>query len=193
MGTIYNIMLLYITIQYNIGGLAMQKGKTNDLTILGLLVALIAVSTMVIQIPVPATEGYIHLGDSMIFLAAILFGYRYGMIAGGVGSALADILTGYAHWAIPTLIIKGLMGYIVGKIADNENKKIMNTRNIVALVIGTLWMVVGYYFGGAFLQGSLKVPLASIPSNLIQGFGGAIIFVPIGAALKKTDITNKYV
>ncbi|RKD27588.1 TIGR04002 family protein [Caminicella sporogenes DSM 14501] len=170
----------------------MPNVKTRDLTILGLLIALVAVSTMAIQIPVPATEGYIHLGDSMIFLAAVFFGSRYGMIAGGIGSSIADILTGYTHWAIPTLIIKGLMGYIVGKIADNERYDLINLRNIISLIIGALWMVIGYYFGGAVLKGSFLVPLASIPSNLIQGFGGAVLFLPIGIALKKTDIFKKY-
>ena len=42
--------------------------------------------------PVPFTRGYIHLGDSMIFIAAILFGWRVGALAGGLGSALADVV-----------------------------------------------------------------------------------------------------
>lgn len=45
---------------------------------------------MVIKIPTIATQGYIHLGDSMIFLAAIMFGKRKGAIAEGVGSAMTE-------------------------------------------------------------------------------------------------------
>jgi uncharacterized membrane protein len=52
----------------------LKFNRIQDLTILGLLIALVAVSTMVIKIPTIATQGYIHLGDSMIFLAAIMFG-----------------------------------------------------------------------------------------------------------------------
>lgn len=170
-----------------------MTNNTKELTVIGLLTALVAISTMAIQIPVPATEGYIHLGDSMIFLAAILFGWKYGAIAGGLGSALADILTGYTHWAIPTLIIKGLMGYIVGKTSDRSNKQLVNIKNIIALIVGALWMVGGYYIGGSMLKGSFIVALASVPSNLIQGIGGALIFIPLGSALKKTDIIKKYV
>ncbi len=74
------------------------------------MVALIFVLTFAIKVPVPFTRGYIHLGDSMIFIAAILFGWRVGALAGGLGSALADVVGGYAFWAIPTFIIKGIMG-----------------------------------------------------------------------------------
>ncbi len=171
----------------------MMNYNTKELTVLGLLTALVAIATMVIQIPVPATEGYIHLGDSMIFLAAILFGSRYGAVAGGIGSAIADVLTGYTHWAIPTLIIKGLMGYFVGRISYRDNKDLINTRNIIALAFGALWMAGGYYLAGAIMKGSFMVALISVPSNLIQGIGGALIFIPLGAALKKTNITKKHI
>lgn len=89
------------------------------------MVALIFVLTFAIKVPVPFTRGYIHLGDSMIFIAAILFGWRVGALAGGLGSALADVVGGYAFWAIPTFIIKGIMGgALVGLISDTYRKKI---------------------------------------------------------------------
>lgn len=169
----------------------MRNLRTRDVTILGLLMALVAVSTMSIRIPIPATSGYIHLGDSIIFLAAVLFGRKHGLIAAGLGSALADILSGYAHWALPTLIIKGLMGYIVGTMAEQENNNLLAGRNVISLVVGALIMVTGYYFAEALMQGSFIVPLQSIPWNLAQGFGGAAIFVPIGLALKRTNVIKK--
>ena len=88
--------------------------STRKLALLALLTALVAAATRVIQIPTPATKGYVNLGDGMIFVAALLFGGSIGGIAGGIGSALADILGGYANWALPTLIIKGLEGLLVG-------------------------------------------------------------------------------
>lgn len=166
----------------------MRNNYVQQLTIIGLLTALVAVSTMVISIPVPATQGFIHLGDSMIFLAAILFGKKRGAFAAGVGSAMADILLGYTHWALPTLIIKGAMGYGVGLIADQENEKLLNFRNVAALTLGSLWMVVGYFFAGAALKGSFAVSLTSVPANTLQAVGGIVLFVPIGIALKKTKI-----
>jgi hypothetical protein len=88
--------------------------KTQKLVLAALLTALVTVATIAFQVPVPATKGYINLGDTVIFLAALLLGPRYGAIAGGVGSALADLLSPYAAWAPFTLVIKGLEGFIVG-------------------------------------------------------------------------------
>ena len=167
--------------------------KIHDLTMLGLLTALVAVSTMIIKVPVISTEGYIHLGDSMIFLAALLFGRKKGAIGAGVGSALADLLLGYTHWIIPTLIIKYIMGYGAGLIADNESDSLLNFRNVSALVFGASWMVFGYFVAGGIMKGSFLVSATSIPANLIQGFGGALIFIPIGMALKKTKYFSQYV
>ena len=97
--------------------------KTKELCIHGLMIALVTVCTMVFQIPVSATQGYVHLGDSMILLVGVFFGARYGMVAGGIGSALADVLSGYSHWAPFTLIIKGLMGWLIGKIASGAGSR----------------------------------------------------------------------
>lgn len=171
----------------------LQSNKIQNLTILGLLIALVAVSTMMIKIPVVSTEGYIHLGDSMIFLAAIMFGKKKGAIAGGLGSAMADLLLGYTHWILPTLIIKGLMGYGIGVIADQENDNIINVRNSIALIFGASWMVFGYFIAGGFMKGSFVISATSIPANLVQGFVGALLFIPIGVALKKTKYFNQYV
>lgn len=168
--------------------------KTKEICIQGLMIALVTVATMFFQIPVSATQGYIHLGDSMILLTSIFFGWRYGMIAGGVGSALADILSGYAHWAPFTLIIKGLMGFIIGKVAGyaNSEKAFFNGRNFIASILGLVWMIVGYFFGGAVLKGSLAVAATSIPENIVQAIGGYVIFVVVGFALYKGKIT-KYI
>ena len=119
--------------------------KTKELCIHGLLIALVAVCTMVFQIPVSATQGYVHLGDSMILLVGVFFGARYGMVAGGIGSALADVLSGYSHWAPFTLIIKGLMGWLIGKIASGAGSraKFYTGRNLLAAVVGVAWMVFG--------------------------------------------------
>ena len=121
--------------------------KTKELCIHGLLIALVAVCTMVFQIPVSATQGYVHLGDSMILLVGVFFGARYGMVAGGIGSALADVLSGYSHWAPFTLIIKGLMGWLIGKIASGAGSraKFYTGRNLLAAFVGVAWMVFGYY------------------------------------------------
>ena len=79
-----------------------------------LLTALVAVATLVLRVPMPATEGYINVGDAIIVSGALLFGGVVAGVSGGLGSALADGLGGYAHWAPFTLIIKGVEGLVIG-------------------------------------------------------------------------------
>ena len=123
-----------------------MKMTTKELCIQGLLTALVTVCTMVFQIPVSATQGYIHLGDSMILLTSVFFGWKYGLAAGGIGAALADLLSGYAHWAPFTLIIKGGMGLLIGLIADftGKQEKFFTLRNMAGGVIGIICIRVFY-------------------------------------------------
>src|SRR5690554_5335161 len=88
--------------------------KTKRLAYTGIMTAIVFIATWTIRIPVPATNGYIHPGDGMVFLAAIVLGWKYGLFAAGMGSMLADIIGGYPHWAVPTLIIKSVMALFVG-------------------------------------------------------------------------------
>lgn len=167
-----------------------MKMTTKELCIQALLVALVTVCTMVFQIPVSATQGYVHLGDSMILLVGVFFGARYGMVAGGVGSALADLLSGYAHWAPFTLIIKGLMGWLIGKVSDyaKTHEKFFSARNVLASVLGIVWMVFGYFIGGGILHSSFAVSATSIPENIVQGVAGMVIFFVVGAAFSKAKL-----
>ena len=163
-----------------------MNNKTKLIVLNGLMIAFVCVATMVIQIPVPMTEGYVNIGDSIIFVTSIVFGPIPGMVAGGIGSALADILTGYSHWAIFTLIIKGLEGYIVGFIVRKNTNLI---KSIIATLLGVIVMVCGYLLSGGFLQGSLIVSLGSVPSNIVQGIISMIIGIPLASYL----LTIKYI
>ena len=163
--------------------------KTKELCIHGLLIALVTVCTMVFQIPVSATQGYAHLGDSMILLVGVFFGARYGMVAGGIGSALADI---HRLQPLPAaaLIIKGLMGWLIGKIASGAGSraKFYTGRNLLAAVVGIAWMVFGYFIGGGILKSSFAVAATSIPENIVYSVAGAVIFFVVGAAFHKANI-----
>lgn len=112
--------------------------RTKKITYTGIMTALVFIATFVIKIPIPATDGYIHLGDCMIFLAALLLGWKYGAFAAGIGSMLADLIGGYPHWAIPTLIIKALMAILVAVAVDT-----VKTRNKIAFcgVTALSWTV----------------------------------------------------
>lgn len=156
------------------------------LSYLGLGVALVCVATMIIQVPIPATKGFLNLGDSLVMVLAVVFGPKFGFIVGAVGSALADLLSGYAYWAPWTFIIKGLEGFIVGVIAYKafEKRDVLNFRTTLGILLGSLTMAFGYLFAGAVMYG-FAASWADMPANLVQGIGSAIIAVPVVYALKK--------
>ena len=87
------------------------------------MMCLVMVTTMFIKIPVPFTQGYVHLGDSMIFLSVLVLGKKYGSIASGIGSALGDVIGGYAYYAPWTLLIKFFMAFIMGAFVEHMKKK----------------------------------------------------------------------
>lgn len=163
--------------------------KTKKIVLNGLMIALVCIATMTIQIPTPGTNGYVNIGDAVIFITSILFGPLGGMLAGGIGSAMADLLSGYPHWAIFTLIIKGLEGYLVGIICKQNNTIV---KNILSTISGALIMVVGYFLAGAILKGSFVVSAASIPSNIIQGVVSIVIAVPLSLSLKNVKYIKSF-
>jgi len=111
---------------------------TKKMVYTALMTALVFVSTYAIQIRVPFTGGYIHLGDSMVFLSGLLLGPFFGAFAAGVGSAFADLLGGYTMWIIPTLIIKSIMAFVVGIIIHHTHHKL---RTYASIAFSSLWII----------------------------------------------------
>lgn len=156
----------------------MSKGNSLRKQILAaLFAALICVGTMVVQVNIPFTNGYFNLGDCFILLCAWLLGPIYGMLAGGIGSALADFLSGYTHYVPGTLIIKGLMGLVaalVFRAIGNRHPLLSKTAGAFA---AEAVMVVGYFlYAWAFLDTALAAA-SSIPANLLQAAAGIVAFL----------------
>ena len=165
----------------------MAQNKVKKIVYGAFMIALVTIGTMVIRIPTPATKGYINVGDSFIFLSSALFGSLMGFIAGGIGSALADLLSGYAYWAPWTFIIKGIEGLIVGLMYKKYTNEYLK---VVSLIIGALWMVLGYYIAGGIMYG-FKTSLVDVPSNLVQGFASIIIGYILIRLISRLELFNK--
>ncbi len=163
---------------------------TNPLVIalIGVFAALTCIFTMLISIPVPATGGYINLGEVGVMISGLLFGPVVGAFAGGIGSGLADIFLGYTSFAPATLIIKGLEGFIVGLLADpKRTHERINYRDIVGVVIGGLIMVCGY-FSYEFLLGGFGAALSEVLGNFFQFGSGIVISLLITIPIRKNLI-----
>jgi uncharacterized membrane protein len=133
---------------------------------------------MIIRIPQPLTRGYVNIGDAAVIAVAMILGRRLGWLAGGLGSALADLLGGYAHWAPWTFIIKGVEAYI----ASGSNAK---ARFDWRWIVAPAFMVLGYYVVEIFMYGNAAA-LAEIPGNAIQGVVGALLGPLLGKAFSNS-------
>jgi uncharacterized membrane protein len=162
-----------------------------SLSLIGVFSALICVLTMVISIPIPATQGFINIGDAGVMICGLLFGPIIGGFSGGIGSALADIFLGYAIYAPGTLIIKGLEGFLVGFIANPKKyyEKI-NYRDILAVIAGGSLMAIGYFLYEIILFGIAAASYELILNGIIQFGLGGLIAITFIAAARKPIINN---
>ena len=148
-----------------------------------LFAALACVATMSIRIPTPGTSGYIHPGDAVVILSGVILGPVYGLLAGGIGSAMADLLGGYFVYVPITFVIKGLVALAAGLIAlvsaliyqsVGKNSKSRYVAVILGGVIDIIFVAGGYFVCESFLYGA-SAAAASIPANIIQGVGGLVL------------------
>ena len=167
-------------------------------TATGMMAALITLMTAYIcHIPVGTNGGYVHFGDSLIYLAAVLLPGPYACAAAAIGGGVADLLTAPA-WAPATIIIKMLITIPF----TNKSRKIINARNIVATVIaffisGISYFLAEYLIFGTWtalldsVSGTISALLTSMSASLVQSGGSAIFFILFGIALDKSNIKQK--
>lgn len=151
----------------------------------GIFAALVFVVTAYLHIP--TNNGYIHVGDGFIYLAACMLPWPYGMAVGAGGAFLADCLTGFAIWAPGSVIIKSLTVLLFYR----KGNKIVNLRNLLALLPATVLCAGGYYLYEAILYGNFVAPLSGIPTNIVQSVASAIAFAVAGHTFDKFNAKQK--
>lgn len=150
--------------------------------------ALIAIMTAYIcHIPDPITGGYIHLGDSLIYLAAALLPRPYAMAAGAIGASIADLLTA-PMWTLPTFFIKMLITLPFTK----KGNKIISIRNVIAPLIAYLISGTGYFLVSLLIFQHDVVFLTSFLGSAVQSLGSGVIFIIVGLALDRTNFKKQF-
>jgi len=145
--------------------------KLKKTVMAALFAALTCVATFVIRIPI--SFGYINLGDCMVLLSGWFLGPVYAFLSAGIGSAIADISSGYIIYAPVTFLIKGIMALVGYYLFKAAGKKSQLTGNIISGLIAEIIMVGGYYIFEGFMYG-FGGALASLPANAVQGIAGII-------------------
>lgn len=153
--------------------------NSRKMILTALLIALVAVTTMVVNVPLPGVKGYVNIGDTIVLLAGLIFGPMVGALAGALGSSLADILLGYAYWAPWTFVIKGLEGFLAGWLALHLKR---STPLVTTVAAGV--MVLGYLLAGTILYG-FGPAAASLPGDLLQGGASVALTLVLVQPLSK--------
>lgn len=148
-----------------------------------MLAALCCVATMIIKLPSPL-KGYLNLGDCAVLLSGFMLSPFYAFLAAGIGSALADIFSGYVIYAPATFAIKGLMA-IIAHFGFKHLKKIgITPARIVSGAAAEAAMVLGYFLFEGFMYG-FAPSAVNIPANGVQGAVGLILGVILMKMLDK--------
>lgn len=150
--------------------------KLKKIAFAGVFAAFVFIAT---QIRIPTAIGYINLGDGVILIGAFLFG-PIAFFPAAIGSALSDLLAGYAQYIIPTFIIKGLMGGLSGALLRKASPSVI--RKILVGLLAEVIMIAGYFVFESlpFMYGPVAAA-GSLLFNLIQGIAAVVIFVPVTA------------
>lgn len=171
----------------------LKNKKIHKLSLTAIFTALVFVATYFIAIPMPAGIGYVNLGDAFVLLSSWVLG-PIGAICAGVGSALADIMLGYAATYAPaTLIIKSGMSiacYFIYKIIINATKRPIGF--IVSAICAELIMVFGYFLFEGILYG-FPTAAANIFFNLVQGLASIIVANVVSNILFANKTVVKYI
>lgn len=160
---------------------SLTRLSPSIIALAAVLIALTVVMTKVVQIPIPASQGYWNLSDAATAFVAFAFGPWIGFVAGGIGTAIADLLSGpYAVWAPISLLAHGLQGAVIG-LAARRWRTVPGL--IAAFALGGIVMIASYLGGGALLKG-LPAALAEVPFNALQALVGGAVGVPLYLAVR---------
>ncbi len=159
----------------------MRRPSAIIIAVAAIMIAVTTVLTSVVRIPIPATQGYINFSDVATYFAAFTFGPWIGLLAGGIGAGLADILGGFGQFAVLTFLAHGTQGLIAGWLG--RDKGLLGL--LLAWVAGTCAMAGFYFLGEGLVLTGWGPAVAEIPANLLQNLAGVLVGVPLFYAVRQ--------
>jgi len=150
---------------------AKKTQATREVALTTVLSAAYAAAILAMIVPSP-TGGYTHIGDFVVFVSALLFGYRVGGLVGAIGSVAVDLFTGYPRWFV-SIPAHWLEGFVPG-LAKNKPFALQ----IIGCVIGGFLMATTYFLVNVYIKG-LALALISYARDLFVQAGVSIILALI--------------
>ena len=151
-----------------------------------LFASLCCIGTVLIVVPLPAS-GYFNAGDIFVLLSAWCLGPLFGSVASAVGSALADIVSGFAIYAPATFLIKGLDALVAYTVYAFLKKRLRKESldfipRALSALLGESVMLAGYLLYDAILYG-LAAAVGGLLGNGMQGLFCFVLATALVAAL----------
>jgi len=137
------------------------------LAISTILAAIVCVTTLSFTVSIPATAGYFNIGETVIYVAALVFGPYVGAFAGGFGAALADMLVAFPFFP-GTLVVKACEGAIVGFLNRKLKRMTSSKWTIYTAILGILVGISLGITGSIYYSG--QVQLARARAQLYIGY-----------------------
>ena len=166
-----------------------MKNTLHKSIMAAMFASLACVATMIVKIPSPL-KGYLNLGDCIVLVAGWMLPPWYGALAAGLGSALADLFSGYALYAPATFVIKGGMALVAFAVFGLLRARIGKfPSRLIGGILAELLMVMGYFVFEGFLYG-FAPSVVNIPANAVQGVAGIIIGLLLIHPLERLKLTS---
>jgi len=160
------------------------KNSAINIALLAVFTALATITTLVLTVPYPVTNGYFNLGDTIVMLGGLILGPIGGFIVGGVGSALADMIVAPIYAPI-TLVVKGFEGMAVGFFCSKTIGVVRLSKwDIIGVLIGSVIMLVGYLVGEILLWGFGPALAELVVVNLGQVAAGSFVALIVGPTIR---------
>lgn len=141
-----------------------------------------------LHVPIGA-GGYIHVGDAVIYICALLLGGPWAFVSAAIGAACADLASGYAVYAIPSAIIKLLVA-VPFVLVRKKSEKLFSVRTVVCALASGCITVLGYFCADLIVYRAGAV--ADIPANLIQALGSAAVFLAAALVMDRVGLRRKF-
>ena len=168
-----------------------NKNSYKNYVFAAMFASLILMGTMFFK--VPSVNGYVHIGDSFIYLTSAFLPMPFSILAAGIGAGLADLLLGYVTYVPFTFLVKALMAACF----SCKSAKLLSKRNIIAFIAASIVNIAGYYIvevimypqaGG--LTATLVYALQTIPGNSVQSITASVIFLVSALAFDKMNLKS---
>ena len=161
---------------------------TKKLTLYAIGAALFVVVGCTIPISIPNTSAHIDLGYAVMMVYAYLFGPIAGLLVGGLGRFLEDMILfgsiGSPGWLIASICIGFLSGLLLKSSRKGTSKGIRATISIIGILLVNAVFLIGFApFISSLWNG---VPyVAKLPSGVAAFITNSISMLVIGLPLAK--------